>query len=99
MIDTKENAPAATEAARQKQHNANISIRRPTKKARVLLALKSRGGINRFEAEHLGDHCLNSTVATLRREGWHIVSHWEKAPSRFTQNGVRVKRYRLGGDV
>lgn len=74
--------------------NANYTQTR-TKKSTIIQALKLPEGVNRFEAERLGDHCLNSTISTLRAEGWNIVSHWEIVPCRFTSKGVRVKRYRM----
>lgn len=66
----------------------------PSKKDAVLEALKAATGLNRFEAERIGDHCLNSTVATLRRS--HTIrDEWETVPCRFSKKGVRVKRYYL----
>lgn len=64
-----------------------------TKKAAILEALR-RGSLNRFEAERLGDHCLNSTISELRAEGHVIHAHAEQVPTRFGRN-VRVKRYHL----
>lgn len=69
--------------------------RHDSKKARVLDALKHPRGLNRFEAERIGEHCLNSTVSRLGREGYVIAAEWEKVRSRFCADGVRVKRYRL----
>lgn len=66
-----------------------------TKKAAILAALR-RGSLNRFEAERLGDHCLNSTISELRAEGYLIHAHDERVPTRFGRN-VRVKRYHLLG--
>lgn len=74
-------------------HTAN-SI---TKIDRILAALKVPAGLNRFEAERIGDHCLNSTVAVLRQDGFVIHGEWEVVPTRFNPRGVRVKRYRLVG--
>ena len=65
----------------------------PTKKTRIRLALEQPGGLNRFEAERIGDHCLNSTIADLRHEGWLIIGKWETVPSRYSSRGVRVLRY------
>jgi len=64
-----------------------------TKKAAILAALR-HGSLNRFEAERLGDHCLNSTVSELRKEGNVIMAHAEMVPTRFGRK-VRVKRYHL----
>lgn len=67
----------------------------PTKENEVLAALVS-GSLNRFEAERIGDHCLNSTVAILRNDkGIAIVDHWETVPSRGARGESRVKRYRV----
>lgn len=60
---------------------------------RVLLGLRSPGGLNRFDAELLGDHTLNSTIASLRERGVRIDSCWEVVPTRYTERGVRVMRY------
>jgi len=60
---------------------------------RVLQALHEPDGLNRFEAERLGDHTLNSTIASLRARGVRIDSCWEVVPTRYTERGVRVMRY------
>lgn len=62
---------------------------------RVRTELTAPGGLNRFEAERIGDHCLNSTVAALRKRGDAILDVWETVPTRYSEKGVRVKRYRL----
>lgn len=64
-----------------------------TKRDAILAALRSGRGLNRFEAERLGDHCLNSTVSALRATGHAIDSSWERVPTRFNPAGVRVLRY------
>ncbi len=64
-----------------------------TKKAAILEALR-HGSLNRFQAERLGDHCLNSTVSELRADGHAILSRYEKVQTRFGRQ-VRVKRYFL----
>lgn len=68
-----------------------------TKKDAIRFALRNPHGLNRFEAERYGDHCLNSTVAELRGDGCLIHSEWEKVPTRFNPKGVRVLRYWLTG--
>lgn len=55
--------------------------------------LRQPGGLNRFDAERIGDHCLHSTVARLRSYGDIIASRWETIPTRYTPDGVRVLRY------
>lgn len=65
-----------------------------TKLDRVIGLLKTRPeGLNRFEAESFGEHCLNSTVARLRQRGEIIHSRWETVPTNFCASGVRVLRY------
>jgi hypothetical protein len=77
--------------------NTSYSENSPvTKERRIFDTLKSGRSLNRFEAEQLGDHCLNSTVSTLRKRGVLIVGQWESVPSRFAKF-VRVLRYRYAG--
>lgn len=93
-MSKKENAPNKVRA----EGSAANSTTTVTKIDRILIALKEPAGLNRFEAERLGDHCLNSTVAQLRENGFLIADSWEVVPTRFCPRGVRVKRYRcLGG--
>lgn len=64
-----------------------------TKISKILAILeRSNAGLNRFEAEHYGDHCLNSTIAALRAAGHVIYDLWESVPTRFGVT-ARVKRY------
>ena len=59
-------------------------------------ALKQPCGLNRFDAERIGDHALNSTVAIVRkRHGDKLRQEWETVPTRFNPDGVRVYRYWL----
>lgn len=81
------NAPGSNATESATRH------RDDTKIGRILAALKSPEGLNRFEAEWIGDHCLNSTVARLRAEGHSISSEWERVPNRFG-GFTRVLRYR-----
>lgn len=71
-----------------------------TKLHRIIDLLKNRPeGLNRFEAEQFGDHCLNSTVAVIRdMYGDKLIQRWEKVPSRYTNRGARVCRYWLAGE-
>lgn len=48
-------------------------------------------GLNRFEAEAYGCHCLNSTISALRKKGNKIRDEWEWVPTRFGE--THVKRY------
>lgn len=67
-----------------------------TKIGRILSTLRSGRSLNRFEAERIGDHCLHTTIATLRAEGVNIVDQWEEVPTRFGKP-ARVKRYSYVG--
>ena len=60
---------------------------------RVLAALRHPAGLNRFQAERIGDHCLNSTVAAIRRHGVSGWGEWETVPTKYSPKGVRVVRY------
>lgn len=49
--------------------------------------------LHRFEAEGLGDHCLNSTISIIARKyGLEIPRKWVKASTRF-DGLTQVKRY------
>jgi hypothetical protein len=66
-----------------------------SKIARILVCLLAGYSINRFEAEDLGDHCLNSTIPVLgNRHGLTIERCWERVPNRFGKP-CKVKRYSL----
>lgn len=78
-------------ADRKAQHSESTKI------GRILAELRSGRSLNRFEAERIGDHALNSTIAVLRAEGFVIVDRWEEVPSRFSARGTRVKRYSYAG--
>lgn len=71
-------------------------ITRPRRNTKTLTILKAleHGSLNRFEAERLGDHCLNSTVSKLRQMGYPVLGVWENVPTRFDTT-VRVLRYRV----
>ena len=63
-----------------------------TKQARILREL-IYGSLNRFEAERLGDHALNSTISTLaNRYDIEVARRREKCPTRFGRP-VSVVRY------
>lgn len=64
---------------------------------RIRAAIRLPGGLNRFEAERIGDHCLNSTIAKLREQGELVYSRWETVPTRYCEGGVRVLRYWSAG--
>lgn len=67
----------------------------PTKESMILEIFQSGKSLNRFEAERLGDHCLHSTISTLRGKGYRFYDAWELIQTRF--GGVRVKRYIYAG--
>lgn len=91
----RENKKAALAGAAEQ---TQLKAKRITKLERTEAALKLPGGLNRFEAERIGEHALNSTVAILRkRYGKRLLQRWEKVPSRFCETGVRVLRYWLVG--
>ena len=68
-----------------------------TKLDRVVNLLKTRPeGLNRFEAESFGEHCLNSTAAVIRAMyGAKLIQRWETVPTRYCSSGVRVLRFWL----
>jgi hypothetical protein len=64
-----------------------------SKEAKILAVLRNNPrGLNRFEAEQLGDHVLPSTIATLRKKRNLFSDYWETVPTRFDLE-VRAKRY------
>ena len=77
---------------------ANNSKRKViTKLDRVINLMKTRPeGLNRFEAEGFGEHCLNSTAAVIRNiYGDKLIQRWETVPTRYCSTGVRVLRFWL----
>ncbi|SFB58259.1 hypothetical protein [Azotobacter beijerinckii] len=64
---------------------AELQDKAPTKIARVLAYLLAPcNSLNRFEAELLGDHCLNSTIAKLAHSyGLEFQRQPEKVPNRW----------------
>jgi hypothetical protein len=63
-----------------------------TKESTILAIMRAGNSLNRFEAERIGDHCLHSTIATLRGKGYLFRDEWEWVPTRFGKE-VHVKRY------
>ncbi|WP_137804030.1 hypothetical protein [Pseudomonas sp. G(2018)] len=62
---------------------------------RILIHMAMGASLNRFEAEDLGDHCLNTTISVLgKRFGLIIERHYERVPNRWGKP-CRVKRYSL----
>lgn len=62
---------------------ASTSIRPGTKLARVLTALAQGHRLNRFDAEQLGDHVLNTTVSMLEKRGVRIARKLVEVGGRF----------------
>ena len=64
-----------------------------TKYYKIVEHFMSGKSLNRFEAEKLGDHCLNSTVYSLCQDyGLQIPRKYEKVTNRFGGTS-KVKRY------
>lgn len=62
---------------------------------RILIHMTMGASLNRFEAEDLGDHCLNTTISVLgKRYGLIIERHYELVPTKWG-DPCRVKRYSL----
>lgn len=89
----KENALIGSQGAHSKTQQSGKA--HSTKKDVIRTVLRRPHGLNRFEAERHGDHCLNSTIAELRAEGCSIHSQWETVPTRHNPKGARVLRYWL----
>ena len=90
-------APAKEKAAPGRTGTASITalstVNSINKIDRIRIELTRPEGLNRFEAERLGDHCLNSTVAAIRRHGVSVWGEWETVPTKYSPKGVRVMRY------
>ena len=71
----------------------SASEKQPKKIERILQALTDPKGLNRFEAEVIGCHCLNTTISALKRNhGLKASREWEEVPNRF--GGItKCKRY------
>lgn len=63
-----------------------------TKIHRIASALHSGQHLNMFDAEHMGDHVLRTTVATLERRGAHISRKIVIRPTRWGSD-ARVCEY------
>lgn len=69
--------------------------RTPTKVFRVLNHLLQHGSLNRFEAQLIGDHCLNTTISTIANM-YRLVIH--RVPERAKDHWgaiFTVMRYSL----
>lgn len=67
----------------QNAPTSRSSIRRGTKLARVLSAFAQGRRLNRFDAEQLGDHVLNTTVSMLEKRGVRISRKLIEIEGRF----------------
>jgi hypothetical protein len=71
-----------------------MARKKPLKYVTILKTLLDGATLNRFEAERLGDHTLNSTISTLHnRFGIYIHAEREQVPCRVGL--VSVNRYSL----
>lgn len=77
-------------------HGTLMSLDHERKWQRILAYLARGGRLTRFDAEKLGDHALNTTVAnlgkrgiTVSREPWLLVGRYGE---------IRCKRYWLEPD-
>ena len=79
----------------QGENNSTSQGMAPSKIARILGHLLNAGPLNRFEAERIGDHCLNSTIAVLANaHRLAFVRQQERVPNRWGAPCV-VTRYSL----
>ena len=73
-----------------------MSIDREKKWQRILTYLARGGRLTRFDAEKLGDHALNTTVANLGRKGISVSRKPTLLQGRF--GNIRCKTYWLEPD-
>jgi len=80
----KNKTPATAEALESLGNGFKPKHNKPTtKRHRILLALALGERLTRFDAEHLMDHCLNTTISEIGRYDGIIVSRqFEKHESR-----------------
>lgn len=91
----KKAAPDYSESSPAQANDSTPTPKRKTKIAAVLELFISGQSLNRFEAERIGDHCLNSTVAALsNNHGITFLRHSETVPNRFG-GSTPVTRYQL----
>ena len=59
------------------------NIKAVTKNDTIMNALVEQP-LTRFDAEQLGDHCLNSTISGLSKQhDLELLRRWVKVPNRF----------------
>lgn len=80
---------------------ADSTTKAPSKTARILSHLLAGASLNRFEAERLGDHCLNSTISALanvyllsfKRQPERVPNRWG-APCNVTRYSLPPSEYK-----
>tara|TARA_R110002124_G_scaffold101397_1_gene248923 strand:+ start:3231 stop:3581 length:351 start_codon:yes stop_codon:yes gene_type:complete len=91
----KKATPSFPESSPSQANDTTATPKRKTKLSSVLEHFVNGGSLNRFEAERLGDHCLNSTIASLcGTYGLAFIRVDERVPNRFGSE-TRVTRYSL----
>lgn len=83
-------APPHQDTAALLQEGCNV---KSDTKVHAVLSRLLHGSANRFEAERIGDHCLNSTVPQIERRGITIARERETVPCCGGTKTVSVKRY------
>lgn len=73
---------------------SGLNTSKKTKLATILILLVSGRSLNRFDAEHHHDHCLNTTISTLQNgHGIVIDRERETVPCLSGTASVSVSRY------
>ena len=54
-----------------------------TKQQTIIEATSTKQGLNRFEAQAIGDSCLNSTISSLSKLGYKFRTERETISNRF----------------
>ena len=86
---------AALQYQQSSPRKADCSASFPSKIARILAHLMAGASINRFEAEWLGDHYLNSTIAVLANRHGLIFKRQSESTSNRLGAPCTVIRYSL----
>lgn len=80
---------------KSRPRKADSTTEAPSKVARILAHLLTGASLNRFEAERLGDHCLNSTISDLANDySLSVLRKPEKVPNNWGAP-CRAIRYSL----
>ena len=87
---TKQNKKKPSDSSGKSQR---VNQKIGTKKFNIIQYFLKGLSLNRFEAEELGDHCLNSIISTLSSQlDLEIPRKMEKVPNRFGGT-THVMRY------